>query len=275
MAPPPQPGDGGVDVPIAEGFRGRGWRQEVPLSPQQHLATDTGAFPLHVLLLRQHAEREVVVGDVDVAGVVSFVGQILAALAVPPGVRLVPVVSADRHHDQPQSEKRQKETRHGQSPHSSHVPRERAASAGQQDPAPGRCFSVGGGEAMEKQDMGMSGAEESPKPLFPSFVKRRRTHRHYRRNKCGAWDELFWLSPRATQVSLAQILASPTFHSSRWRQSKYMRAQPQHQGVPTLTMFFVMTSVYSVRQLPHRSSVITSKLIYLCVTIRGVSGHNH
>lgn len=74
MALSPQSGDGGVEVPTAEGLHGRGRRQEVPLGPQQHLAADTGALPLHGLLLWQHAEREVVVGDVDVARVgVSFV----------------------------------------------------------------------------------------------------------------------------------------------------------------------------------------------------------
>ena len=109
----PQSRDGGVELPTAEGLHGRGGRQEVPLGPQQHLAADAGALPLHALLLGQHAEREVVVGDVDVAGVVPFVRVILAALPVPPRVRLVPVVGADRHCDQPQSAERQEETRRG------------------------------------------------------------------------------------------------------------------------------------------------------------------
>ena len=116
-APPvalsPQSGDGGVVLPTAEGLHGRGRRQEVPLRPQQHLAADAGAPPLHIFLLRQHAKWQVVVGDVDVSGVVSFVWVILAAFPVPPRVRLVPVVSADRYRYQSQSAKRQKETRHG------------------------------------------------------------------------------------------------------------------------------------------------------------------
>lgn len=104
----PQPGDGGVEVPTAEGLHGGGGRQEVSLGPQQNIA-----LPLCVFLPRQHAEREVVVGDVDVARVVSFVWVILAALPVPPGVRLVPAVGAYRHGYQPQRAERQKQPRHG------------------------------------------------------------------------------------------------------------------------------------------------------------------
>lgn len=106
----PQSGDGGVELPTAEGLHGRGRRQEVPLSPQQQRLA---APPLHISLLWQHAKREVVVGDVNVPGVVSFVGVILAALPVPPSVSLVPVVSADRDCYQSQSAKSQKEPRHG------------------------------------------------------------------------------------------------------------------------------------------------------------------
>lgn len=73
MALSPQSRDGGVEMPTAEGLHGRGRRQEVPLSPQEHLAADTGASSLHIFLLWQHAKWKVVVGDVNVAGVVSFV----------------------------------------------------------------------------------------------------------------------------------------------------------------------------------------------------------
>lgn len=110
----PQSGDGGVVLPTAVGLHSRGGRQEVPLGPQQqHLAAAAGASTFRVFILWHHAQGEVVVGDVDVAGVVPFVGIILAALPVPPRVRLVPIVSADRYCDQPQSTERQKETRHG------------------------------------------------------------------------------------------------------------------------------------------------------------------
>lgn len=109
----PQSGDGGVVLPTAVGLHGWGRRQEVPFSPQQHSAADAGAPTFRVRILRQHPEREVVVGDVNVAGVVPPAGITLAALPVPPGVRLVPVVSADRYGYQPQSAKRQKEPRHG------------------------------------------------------------------------------------------------------------------------------------------------------------------
>lgn len=113
MAPSPQSGDGGVVLPAAVGLHGRGRRQEVAFSPQQHSAADAGAPTFRVRILRQHPEREVAVGDVNVAGVVPPAGITLAALPVPPGVRLVPVVSADRYGNQPQSAKRQKEPRHG------------------------------------------------------------------------------------------------------------------------------------------------------------------
>lgn len=110
----PQPGDGGVVLPTAVGLHGRGRRQEVPFSPQQHSAADAGApTTFGAGILRQHPEREVVGGDVNVAGVVPPAGITLAALPVPPGVRLVPVVGADGYGDQPQSAKRQKEPRHG------------------------------------------------------------------------------------------------------------------------------------------------------------------
>lgn len=109
---PPQPGDGGVVLPTAVGLHGRGWRQDVPLGPQRCLACG-GASTSHVFIPRHHAQGQVVGGDVDVARVVPFVGIILAALAVPPGVRLVPVVGADRDRNQPQGAECQKETRHG------------------------------------------------------------------------------------------------------------------------------------------------------------------
>lgn len=106
----PQSGDGGVVLPTAVGLHGRGWRREVPLSPQQRSA---GAPTSRLSILWQHPEREVVVGDVDVAGVVPAARIALAALPVPPRVRLVPVVGADRHCNQPQGAECQEETRHG------------------------------------------------------------------------------------------------------------------------------------------------------------------
>lgn len=99
----PQSGDGGVVLPTAVGLHGWGRRQEVPFSPQQHSNADAGAPTSGVRIPRQHPEREVVVGGVNVAGVVPPTGITLAALPVPPGVRLVPAVSADRYGYQPQS----------------------------------------------------------------------------------------------------------------------------------------------------------------------------
>lgn len=110
VALPPQSRDGGVVLPAAVGLHGRGWRREVALRPQQR---SPGAPPRRLSILWQHPEREVVVGDVDVARVVPAARVALASLAVPPRVRLVPVVGADGHRDQPQGAESQEETRHG------------------------------------------------------------------------------------------------------------------------------------------------------------------
>lgn len=97
-------------MPTAEGLHGGGrGRQEVALGPQQ--LQRVASFPPAGSVPRQHPERQV--GDVDVARVVPFVRVVLAALPVPPGVRLVPVVGADGHGDEPQSAESQNQTRHG------------------------------------------------------------------------------------------------------------------------------------------------------------------
>lgn len=106
---PPQPGDGGVKLPAAVRLHGRRCGQEVPLPPDERSSIWAVTFPLQAL--RRHLEGEVVVGNVDVARVVSLVGIVFTPLPMPPRVGLVPVVGADRHGEQPERAKRQEEPR--------------------------------------------------------------------------------------------------------------------------------------------------------------------
>lgn len=109
---PPEPGDGGVVLPAAVGLHGRRGGQKVPLPPEERSSVRAAAtFPLQALW--RHLEGEVVVRNVDVARVVSLVGIVFTPLPVPPRVRLVPVVGADRHGEQPQRAQSQEEPRAG------------------------------------------------------------------------------------------------------------------------------------------------------------------
>ena len=121
MTLPPQARHGGVELPIAVRLHGGGGGREVALRPGQSSSIRAATFPGQAP--RRHLEGEVVVGDVDVARVVALVGIVLTSLPVPPGVRLVPVVGADRHGEQPQRAERQEETRARQYFHSGHLPR--------------------------------------------------------------------------------------------------------------------------------------------------------
>ena len=76
-------------------------------------AAASGPLPLLSRLLWRHLERQVAVRDVDVARVVALVRIVLAPLPVPARVRLVPVVGADRHGEQPQRAESQEEPRAG------------------------------------------------------------------------------------------------------------------------------------------------------------------
>lgn len=110
VALPPQAGHGGVKLPVAVGLHGGGCGQEVSLPADvSRPSIRPAASPLRAP--RRHLERQVVVGDVDVARVVALVGVVLAPLAVSPRVGLVPVVGADRHGEQPERAERQEEPR--------------------------------------------------------------------------------------------------------------------------------------------------------------------
>lgn len=106
---PPEAGDGGVELPIAVRLHGRRGGQEVALPPDESPSIRAVTFSLQAL--RRHLEGQVVVGDVDVARVVSLVGIVFTPLPVSPRVGLVPVVGADRHGEQPQRAERQEEPR--------------------------------------------------------------------------------------------------------------------------------------------------------------------
>lgn len=226
MALPPQSGDGGVELPTAERLHGRGRRQEVPPGPQQHFAAAAGALPLHALLLRQHAERQVAVGDVDVAGVVPFVGVILAALPVPPRVRLVPVVGADRHRDQPQRAGRQEQTRRGEGPHRGHVPRVSPLGAAVtprdgRTPLPAAAVSGGGAEGTEQCEE-IRNADTSQHPPLLSLVRHRREEAD---SQAEGEDNRARGSYFGCLLSASELRLKPgcwpiqRVSSSRWRQS--------------------------------------------------------
>lgn len=100
VALPPQAGHGGVKLPVAVGLHGGCCGQEVSLPPDERRSSIRPAAS-SLRAPRRHLERQVVVGDVDIARVVALVGVILAPLAVSPRVGLVPVVGADRHGEQP------------------------------------------------------------------------------------------------------------------------------------------------------------------------------
>lgn len=84
---PPQTRHGGIEPAAAVRLHSRQRSNEVPLLSGQPLSTG----------FRRHPERQVAVRDGDVARVVAVARVTLAALAVPPRVRLVPVVGADGH----------------------------------------------------------------------------------------------------------------------------------------------------------------------------------
>lgn len=108
---PPQPGDGGVELAAAVRLHGRRCGQEVSLPPDESSSIWPVTFPLQALW--RHLKGEVVVGNVDVARVVSLVGIVFTPLPVSARVGLVPIIGADRHGEQPERTKRQEEPRAG------------------------------------------------------------------------------------------------------------------------------------------------------------------
>lgn len=109
---PPKAQDGGVELPAAVRLHGGCCWHKVAFNPAERSHIWASAFPLQRALWG-HLEGEVGVGDVDVSRVVSLVGIVLTSLPVSPGVRLVPVVGADCHGEQPQRAHGQEEPRAG------------------------------------------------------------------------------------------------------------------------------------------------------------------
>lgn len=105
---PPQAGDGGVELAAAVGLHRGRCGHEVPLAPAEQSSPSPRPLPQ---ALRRHLEGQVVVGDVDVSRVGALVGVVFTPLPVPPRVRLVPVVGADGHGEQPQRTESQEQPR--------------------------------------------------------------------------------------------------------------------------------------------------------------------
>lgn len=104
---PPQAGDGGIELPAAERLHGGRCGQKVPLPPDEGSSIRAVTFPLQALW--RHLEGQVMAGNVDVARVVSLVGIVFTSLPVPSRVRLVPIIGADRHGEEPQRAQSQEE----------------------------------------------------------------------------------------------------------------------------------------------------------------------
>lgn len=116
----PEPGDGGVKLPAAVRLHGGRRGHEVPLLAHERSCARAAASPLRAPL-RRHLDREVVARNVDVTGVVPFVGVVLTPLPVSPGVGLVPVVGADRHGEESERAHSQEETCAREDFHSGHL----------------------------------------------------------------------------------------------------------------------------------------------------------
>lgn len=110
MAFSPQARGRRVKPATAARLHGRGGRQQIAPLPQHRAAT-----------LGQHAERQVLTGDVDVSRVSSLARVFLAALAVTAGVRLVPVVRAHGYGEQRQRAEGQQQPARRQRPHGRHI----------------------------------------------------------------------------------------------------------------------------------------------------------
>lgn len=106
---PPQPRDSGVKLTVAVGLHSGRSGQEVPLPSDERDSIWAVTFPLQAL--RRHLERQVVVGNIDVARVVPLVGIVFTPFSMPPRVGLIPVIGANRHGEKPQRTERQEEPR--------------------------------------------------------------------------------------------------------------------------------------------------------------------
>lgn len=101
---PPQARHGGIEPSAAVELYSRQRSGEMPLLSGQPFSSS----------FRRHPERQVAVRDGDVARVVAVARVAVAALAVPPRVRLVPIVGADGHGEEAEGAERQQQARAGQ-----------------------------------------------------------------------------------------------------------------------------------------------------------------
>lgn len=106
---PPETRDSGVKLPATVRLHGRRPGQKVPLSPEDRSSIWAVTFPLQALW--RHLEGEVVARNVDVTRVVSLTGIVFTPLSMSPRVRLVPIIGANRHGEQPQRAESQEEPR--------------------------------------------------------------------------------------------------------------------------------------------------------------------
>lgn len=106
---PPETRDGGVKLPATVRLHGRRPGQKVPLPPEDRSSIWAVTFPLQALW--RHLEGEVVARNVDVTRVVSLTGIVFTPLSMSPRVRLVPIIGANRHGEQPQRAESQEEPR--------------------------------------------------------------------------------------------------------------------------------------------------------------------
>lgn len=111
MALSPQTGDRGVKLAAAVRLHGGRRSHRVPLDARRRFPDRLHLFPL--VAFWRHLKRQVVIWDVNISGIVPLVRVVFAAFAVPPSVRLVPVIGADGHCQQDQCTKRQEKTRAG------------------------------------------------------------------------------------------------------------------------------------------------------------------
>lgn len=113
VAFPPQARGRRVKPATAARLHGRGGRQQIAPLPK-HRAATLGPPG-------QHAERQVLTGNVDVSRVSSLACVFFTAFAVAAGVRLVPVVRAHGYGEQCQRTEGQQQPARRQYPHGRHV----------------------------------------------------------------------------------------------------------------------------------------------------------
>ena len=102
----PKPRDGGVELAAAVGLHRGGSSQKVPFFPDERKRFSTRAVTFPFYAIWRHLQGEVVIGDVDVTGIVSLVCVVFTPFPMSPCICLVPVVGAYRHGKQTQRTER-------------------------------------------------------------------------------------------------------------------------------------------------------------------------